>query len=146
MADPARALDALGDPTRRAVLEQLRERPLPVGEIAARLPVSRPAVSRHLRILTDAGLVRAAAVGRNRLYSVATPGLAALQDWVSTFWDDALAALASDVEARVAGVPGGADTVASTFHSDGPDRTDHPHRADQPHRTEHPHRAPEENR
>ncbi len=125
MTDPEQALDALGDPMRRAVLEQLRERPLPVGEIAARLPVSRPAVSRHLRILTDAGLVRAAAVGRNRLYSVATPGLAALQDWVNTFWDDVLAALAADVEARVAGVPGGADTVPRTGRSD---RTDHPRR------------------
>lgn len=118
MADPERAFDALGDPMRRAVLEQLRARPLPVGEIAARLPVSRPAVSRHLRILTDAGLVRAAAVGRRRLYSVATPGLAALQEWVSSFWDDVLAAFAADVEGRAA-APG--DPAAD------PDPTDRTH-------------------
>lgn len=100
MGSPARILDALGDPTRRAVFEQLRERPLAVGDLAARLPVSRPAVSRHLRVLSEAGLVRGVAVGRNRLYSVAPPGLEALQGWLNTFWDDVLTALAADIESH----------------------------------------------
>lgn len=98
MAEVAGAFEALGDATRRAVLEQLREQPRAVGEIAARLPVSRPAVSRHLRVLTEAGLVRATAVGRTRLYSVAPAGLRNLQLWLNTFWDDVLAGLAADVE------------------------------------------------
>lgn len=106
MAEAAEAFDALGDPTRRAVLEQLREHPRAVGDIAARLPVSRPAVSRHLRVLTDAGLVRATAVGRTRLYSVAPSGLQDLQRWLNTFWDDVLAGLAADVESQ------GAETKA----------------------------------
>lgn len=102
MAEAAEAFDALGDPTRRAVLEQLREHPRAVGDIAARLPVSRPAVSRHLRVLADAGLVRATAVGRTRLYSVAPSGLRDLQRWLNTFWDDVLAGLAADVESQAA--------------------------------------------
>lgn len=98
MAGAAQVLDALGDPTRRAVFEQLRRRPLPVGELAARLPVSRPAVSRHLRVLESAGLVRARAVGRNRLYSVDQTGLHEVQLWITTFWDDVLSSFAAHVE------------------------------------------------
>jgi DNA-binding transcriptional ArsR family regulator len=84
------ALTALADPTRRAVFERLRHGPASVGEIAARLPVSRPAVSQHLKALKDAGLVRDEPRGTARIYSIHTPGLRALRDWVEGFWDDAL--------------------------------------------------------
>lgn len=91
--DAARVLDALGDPTRRAVLELLRDGPHSVEALAAPLPVSRPAVSRHLKVLQGAGLVTAEASGRHRLYAVAPDGLHVLQEWLTRFWDDALAAL-----------------------------------------------------
>ena len=88
----ATAITALADPTRRAVFEELRSGPRAVGEIAARLPVSRPAVSQHLRVLKDAGLVRDRAQGTRRLYSLNGDGLAELRDYVNGFWDEALAA------------------------------------------------------
>ena len=88
----ANALAALGDPTRRAVFERLREGPRPVGEIAAGLPVSRPAVSQHLRVLAGAGLVRSERAGTRRLYRIDPDGLAALRVYVDSFWDGALAA------------------------------------------------------
>jgi DNA-binding transcriptional ArsR family regulator len=84
------ALTALADPTRRAVFERLRHGPASVGEIAERLPVSRPAVSQHLKALKDAGLVRDEPRGTARIYSIHTPGLRALRDWVDGFWADAL--------------------------------------------------------
>jgi DNA-binding transcriptional ArsR family regulator len=92
-ATAAAVLDALGDPTRRAVLEELRPGPRPVASIASVLPVSRPAVSKHLKVLQGAGLVTSRVSGRQRLYAVAPGGLAVLQRWVATFWDDVLAAL-----------------------------------------------------
>jgi DNA-binding transcriptional ArsR family regulator len=88
----ARVLDALGDPTRRAVLEVLRGGARPVGEIAARLPVSRPAVSQHLRVLKEAGLVRDRQQGTRRLYSVDASGLSALRAYLESYWDTALGA------------------------------------------------------
>jgi DNA-binding transcriptional ArsR family regulator len=88
----ARVLDALGDPTRRAVLELLREGPRPVGQIAERLPVSRPAVSQHLRVLKEAGLVRDRHEGTRRVYGVDATGLAALRAYLETYWDTALTA------------------------------------------------------
>jgi DNA-binding transcriptional ArsR family regulator len=84
------ALTALADPTRRAVFEALRAGPRAVGEIAATLPVSRPAVSQHLKTLKDAGLVRDEARGTARLYRIHAPALAELRDWVNSFWDEAL--------------------------------------------------------
>ncbi|MFZ4122746.1 MAG: ArsR/SmtB family transcription factor [Caulobacterales bacterium] len=84
-------LDALADPTRRKVFERLKAGPLPVGEIAAGLPVSRPAVSQHLRVLKQAGLVHDQQRGTARLYAIHRPGLAALRDWVESFWDEPLA-------------------------------------------------------
>jgi DNA-binding transcriptional ArsR family regulator len=96
----AEAFDALGDPTRRAVFERLRDGPCSVAELAAPLPVSRPAVSRHLKVLQGAGLVTSRAVGRQNLYSVAPAGLTALQAWVTGLWDDALAALDAHVSAE----------------------------------------------
>ncbi len=81
---------ALGDGTRRAVFEQLRTGPRAVGEIARRLPVSRPAVSQHLRVLKSAGLVRDRRQGTRRLYSVDPDGLAELRAYVDGFWNDVL--------------------------------------------------------
>ncbi len=83
-------LDALGDPTRRAVFERLRKGPLPVGEIAKGLPVSRPAVSQHLRVLKGAGLVRDRQDGNRRLYSVDPNGLETLRAYMDRFRDEAL--------------------------------------------------------
>jgi len=96
----ASALTALADPTRRAVFERLRRGPVPVGVIAAGLPVSRPAVSQHLRVLKDAGLVRDEAVGTRRLYAVDPRGVAELRAWLDRFWDQALHAFKAEVEGK----------------------------------------------
>ena len=87
----AGAMDALGDPTRRAIFERLREGPLPVGEIAEGLPVSRPAVSQHLRVLKEAGLVTERRDGTRRLYRADPDGLAQLRAYFDGFWTAALA-------------------------------------------------------
>jgi DNA-binding transcriptional ArsR family regulator len=88
----AYALYALGDPTRRRVLELVRDRgPAAVGAIASELPVSRPAVSQHLRVLQEAGLVTSTREGTRHLYAVDPDGLAAVRAWLDGFWDEALA-------------------------------------------------------
>lgn len=87
------ALDALGSPVRRAILQELRVSPLSVGELAARFPVSRPAVSRHLRMLEEAGLVEARALGARNVYGVRVQGFASVRDFLDEFWDTALARL-----------------------------------------------------
>ena len=84
-------MDALGDPTRRRIFERLRDGPCAVGELASELPVSRPAVSQHLRVLREAGLVADRKVGTRRLYELSPEGLVALRGWFDTFWSDALA-------------------------------------------------------
>jgi DNA-binding transcriptional ArsR family regulator len=83
---------ALADPTRRAVFERLRRGPRPVVEIARGLPVSRPAVSQHLRVLKEAGLVRERREGTRNFYSVNGDGLAEVREYFEEFWDEALAA------------------------------------------------------
>ena len=83
-------MDALGDPTRRAIFERLAKGPTAVGEIANELPVSRPAVSQHLKVLKAAGLVTDRAVGTRRVYRLNPAGLAALRDQLETFWNRAL--------------------------------------------------------
>ncbi|HET9021754.1 MAG TPA: metalloregulator ArsR/SmtB family transcription factor [Ornithinibacter sp.] len=98
MADEARALDALGDPTRRTVLTLLRGGERSVREITDETAVSQPAVSQHLRVLRDAGLVTVRPVGTRRLYRVDLDGLAGLRAWVDGFWDDALAAFVAHAE------------------------------------------------
>ena len=98
-ATGAAVLDALGDPTRRAVLERLAEHPAAVGELAAVLPVSRPAVSQHLRVLKDAGLVLVEPAGTRRIYRVDPSGIEALRDYLDRFWDRALLAFKTAVEA-----------------------------------------------
>jgi DNA-binding transcriptional ArsR family regulator len=83
-------LDALGDRTRRAILERLRDGPKPVVEIAHGLPVGRPAVSQHLKVLKEAGLVSDRSVGTRRVYQVDQRGLDAAQRYLGSFWSDAL--------------------------------------------------------
>jgi DNA-binding transcriptional ArsR family regulator len=89
--EPTAVFDALGDATRRRVLELVRESgPAPVGSIAEAMPVSRPAVSQHLKVLEGAGLVTCTKRGTRHLYAVQPDGLAVLRLWLDGFWDDAL--------------------------------------------------------
>jgi DNA-binding transcriptional ArsR family regulator len=96
------ALAALADPTRRRVFEQLRAGPKAVGRIAQSMPVSRPAVSQHLKVLKDAGLVREQREGTKRIYEIDPKGLGALRRWLDQFWDEALDALQAEAEAAQA--------------------------------------------
>jgi DNA-binding transcriptional ArsR family regulator len=89
---------ALGDPTRKAIFELLADRPRPVGELARELPVSRPAVSQHLRVLKEAGLVVDRAVGTRRVYRVDPDGLAAMRADLERFWGKALGTYKTAVE------------------------------------------------
>ena len=97
-AYPAEGFAALGDPTRREIFARIAERPRAVGELARELPVSRPAVSQHLRVLKDAGLVTDRAEGNRRIYQADPAGLAALRAQLDTFWNQALATLEQVVE------------------------------------------------
>lgn len=92
------ALAALADPTRRKVFERLRSGPKPVGKIAKGLPVSRPAVSQHLKVLREAGLVCEEAEGTKRIYRIDPDGLGQLRSWLDQFWDQALDAFRAEVE------------------------------------------------
>jgi DNA-binding transcriptional ArsR family regulator len=96
----AGAWTALGDPTRRAIFEQLAARPRAVGELARELRVSRPAVSQHLKVLKGAGLVVDRPAGTRRIYQVDPEGLAELRAYLDRFWKQALAAYKSAVEQR----------------------------------------------
>ena len=91
-------VSALGDPTRRAIFELLADGPRPVGELAGELPVTRPAVSQHLKVLKEAGLVIDRADGTRRLYQLDPAGLEALRAYFDRFWDRALAAFKHAVE------------------------------------------------
>jgi DNA-binding transcriptional ArsR family regulator len=93
-------MDALGDPTRRAIFERLRSGPRAVGEIAGELPVSRPAVSQHLRVLKEAGLVTERRNGTRRIYRVDPGGVGALRDYFDAFWYEALAAFKAAAESE----------------------------------------------
>jgi DNA-binding transcriptional ArsR family regulator len=90
--------EALGDPTRRAIFEMLRSGPRPVRQLADELPVSRPAVSQHLKILKEAGLVRVDAVGTRHIYSIDPNGLGVLRSWIEEMWDQALGRYAAVIE------------------------------------------------
>ena len=96
----------MGDRTRRAILERLAERPCAVGELAEQLPVSRPAVSQHLKMLKETGLVSDEAVGTSRIYRLNPAGVQALRDQIDTFWNRAMAnyesAIGDDVASDVA--------------------------------------------
>jgi DNA-binding transcriptional ArsR family regulator len=89
--------DALGEPVRRRILELLHDGPSAVGQLAKRLPVGRPAVSKHLRVLSGAGLVEHRSVGTRNLYVLAPGGIAAAQQWLAATWDTVLASYAAEV-------------------------------------------------
>jgi DNA-binding transcriptional ArsR family regulator len=93
-------MNALGDPTRRTIFERLAVRPMAVGELAGELPVSRPAVSQHLKVLKTAGLVRERPEGTRRLYRVDPDGVAAVRAYFDRFWDQALADFKAEAERR----------------------------------------------
>ena len=93
-------LDALGDPTRRQIFELLRSGPRSVGELASGLPVSRPAVSQHLRVLEGANLVTHRKNGTRHLYELDSAGVGVLRDWVDGFWDEALARFKAAAETK----------------------------------------------
>jgi DNA-binding transcriptional ArsR family regulator len=92
------AWTALGDRSRRAIVECLAERPRAVGELAAELPISRPAVSQHLKVLKDAGLVTERVTGTRRIYRLNPAGVAAMRDQLDTYWNRALAGYQDVVE------------------------------------------------
>jgi DNA-binding transcriptional ArsR family regulator len=94
-------LTALGDPTRRAIFERLADRPRAVGELASELPVSRPAVSQHLKVLKEVGLVVDQAIGTRRVYRLDPDGLRDLRAYLDHFWDQALAGFKAAVEQQV---------------------------------------------
>jgi DNA-binding transcriptional ArsR family regulator len=98
MAYRTDAWTALGDPTRRAIFERLAEHPRAVGELASELPVSRPAVSQHLKVLKDAGLVVDRPVGNRRIYQLNPGGLGAMRAQLDGFWAKALAAYKAAAE------------------------------------------------
>jgi DNA-binding transcriptional ArsR family regulator len=93
-------LDALGDPTRRQIFELLRSGPRSVGELAAGLPVSRPAVSQHLRVLEEVGLVNHQRNGTRNVYELDSGGVTVLRDWVDEFWSEALARFKATAERK----------------------------------------------
>ena len=93
-------LDALGDPTRRQIFELLRTGPRSVGELAGYLPVSRPAVSQHLRVLQDARLVTHRKNGTRHLYELDSAGVGVLREWVDGFWNEALARFKAAAETK----------------------------------------------
>ncbi len=92
------AFAALADPTRRAVFERLADGPRAVGDLAEGLPVSRPAVSQHLKVLKDAGLVTDRAEGARRVYQIDPQGLGAMRAWLDRFWTVAMDAFAAEIE------------------------------------------------
>ena len=92
------ALTALGDPTRRAIFERLGRGPCAVGELAAALPVSRPAVSQHLKVLKQAGLVVDEAIGTRRIYRLDPSALTVLRDYFQQFWTEAMVAFKAAAE------------------------------------------------
>ncbi len=99
MANTSQALAALADPTRRAIFERLRKGPQPVTALARGMPITRPAVSQHLRVLKDAGLVADRAEGTRRIYRVDPAGLGAIRAWLDQFWEASLESFQLEVEA-----------------------------------------------
>jgi DNA-binding transcriptional ArsR family regulator len=94
----ANGFAALAEPTRQKIIERLGERPMSVGELAEGLPVTRPAISQHLKVLKEAKLVSDRADGTRRIYRIDPAGLAAIRRWLDQFWDQSLAAFAAAAE------------------------------------------------
>ena len=109
----ADVLTALADPTRRRIFELIAESPKPVGEVAGTLPVSRPAVSQHLKVLREAGLVRQQIVGTRHVYSIDQSGLEQVRAYFDSFWDQSLTAFKAAAE-RVAAAEQSAATESAT--------------------------------
>ena len=99
-------LDSLADPTRREVLDLVRRKPSSVQEIADQLPISRPAVSQHLKILKDADIVTSHPVGTRRVYTVTTDGFEVLRQWLDVMWRDALSSFAAFADTQSNGSGG----------------------------------------
>jgi DNA-binding transcriptional ArsR family regulator len=99
MANSYRLFAALADPTRRSIFERLGKRPMSVAALSKGLPVSRPAVSQHLKVLKEAKLVTDHAEGTRRIYQIDPHGLGAIRQWLDRFWDDSLQAFKSAAEA-----------------------------------------------
>ena len=97
---------ALGDPTRRAIFESLARRPKAVGELADELPVSRPAVSQHLRVLKEAGLVTDRADGTRRIYQIRQQGVQAIHGYLDQMWSQAMSAFQAEAERVAGGIAG----------------------------------------
>ncbi|MEL6838024.1 MAG: metalloregulator ArsR/SmtB family transcription factor [Pseudomonadota bacterium] len=97
------AIAALADPTRRVIIDRLRTGPLPVSAIADGMGVSRPAVSQHLKVLSDAGLLSVTPTGNRRVYAIAPEGVDELRRYLDTLWDDALAAFARAAQEKAKG-------------------------------------------
>jgi len=131
MTNASAILTALGDPTRRAIVDLLLEGPQPVGELAALLPVSRPAVSQHLKVLKEAGLVVDRQEGTRRVYSLDPSGLSPLRRYLDRFWQHNLAAFATYTDREVSQQPGrqagretGREPPGETTAQTSTDRTD----------------------
>ena len=105
MTNQSRAFAALADPTRREIFERLAGAPSAVGELANELPVSRPAVSQHLKVLKEAGLVVDRAIGTRRVYEIDPNGLGELRAWLDRFWGEALEAFKAEVERDAPSTP-----------------------------------------
>jgi DNA-binding transcriptional ArsR family regulator len=103
IANYSDVLTALGDPTRRTIFERIAARPSAVGELAVGLPVSRPAVSQHLKVLKQAGLVVDRSEGSRRIYQLHPDGVGALRDYLDRFWNRALAGFKASVETKSRG-------------------------------------------
>jgi DNA-binding transcriptional ArsR family regulator len=110
----ADVLDVLADATRRSIVERLRAGPLPVAALAADLPVSRPAVSQHLRVLRDAGLVTFEPAGTRNVYRLRPAGIGPLRDWLDEFWQAPLDAFRDHVAAAGGGPDTDADAVGTS--------------------------------
>jgi len=93
-------LSALADPTRRGILESLRSEPKSVGQLSSTQPVSRPAVSQHLKVLYEAGLVEVSGDGTRRIYKVKRDGLVELQDYLNSYWSDVLTAFSDEIKRK----------------------------------------------
>ncbi|MGC4111620.1 MAG: metalloregulator ArsR/SmtB family transcription factor [Nocardioides sp.] len=124
----ARALSALADPTRREIFELVAASPKAVGELARDLPVSRPAVSQHLKVLTEAGLVSARAEGTRRIYELDPQGLAGLREYLDGFWNRSLAAFSRAAQTqptppRAAETRAAETRAAETRHRPPPEET-----------------------
>jgi DNA-binding transcriptional ArsR family regulator len=112
----AQGLAALGDPTRRAIFERLGDRPRAVGELARELPVSRPAVSQHLKVLKDAGLAIDRRAGNRRIYQLNPDGVGALRAYLDKFWNRSLTAFKSAVEKETTDEHSGSRHSGASLH------------------------------